>query len=110
MAAISPAVIFMLVISALSQTLGVLLLPLTRGLTAPLPTLGSALAFLFGIGLMARIAHSGVSLGVLVPILAATVPLGAIAVSILFFGEAASVAKIGTLILACVLIGVANLL
>jgi hypothetical protein len=40
----------------------------------------------------------------------ATIPLGGIAVGILVYGEAASIAKIVTLVLACIVIGVANIL
>lgn len=109
MGAISPAIAMLVALSAAAQVLGIYLLPMTKGLTAPLPTIGAALAFMFGIGLMARIAHAGVNLSLLVPVLSATVPLGAIAVSILAYGEAASLAKIGMLVVACILIGVANL-
>jgi multidrug transporter EmrE-like cation transporter len=110
MAAISPSVILMLLLSVASQILGLFLLPMTRGLTQPLPTIAAAVAFLLGIGLMARIAHSGVNLSLIVPVIAATVPLGAIAVSFVVYGETATLAKIGTLVVACVLIGLANIL
>lgn len=110
MAGISPLVIVMLLISAGAQILGLFLLPATKGLTLPLPTIAAAAAFLFGIGLMARIAHSGVNLSLLVPVLAAIVPIGAIMVGIFAYGETATLAKVATLVVACILIGVANLL
>lgn len=110
MAGISPSVIFMILLSIAAQVLGIFLMPLTKGLTQPLPTLAAAIAFLFGIGMMARIAHGGVSLGLLVPWISASVPLGAIAVGVFAYGETVSLAKIGTLVVACILIGVANIL
>lgn len=109
MGAISPFIAMLVAVSAAAQVLGIYLLPMTKGLTQPLPTIGAACAFLFGIGLMARIAHAGVNLSLLIPILSATVPLGAIAVGMLAYGEAASLAKLGMLAAACILIGVANL-
>ncbi|WP_340314354.1 hypothetical protein [Rhizorhabdus argentea] len=110
MTGISPAVALMLLGSIGAQVLGIFLLPMTRGLTQPLPTLAAAAAFLLGIGLMARIAHAGVGLSSLMPILAATIPLAAIAVGILAYGEAASLAKVATLVTACLLVGVASTL
>lgn len=100
--------ISMLLLSAVAQIVGIFLLPLTRGFTNPLPTIGASLAMLLGFGLMARIAHSGVNLSFIVPILAATVPLGSILISILVYGEAASLTKISVLTVSCILIGLAN--
>lgn len=110
MAAISPGIVAMVAASIAAQVFGLFLLPLTRGLTEPLPTLAMAAAFLIGIGLMARMAHAGIDLSLLVPVMCATIPLGGIAVGILVYGEVASVAKIATLVLACIVIGVANIL
>ena len=110
MAGISPLVTLMVLISAGAQIFGLFLLPATRGLTQPLPTIAAAAAFLFGIRVMARIAPSGVNLSLLVPVMAALVPIGAIMVGIFAYGEVASLAKIGVLVVACILIGVANLL
>lgn len=108
MAAISPAVIVMVVLSIAAQVLGVALMPRTLGLTHPLYTIACALSFAVGLGIVARLAHAGVSLGVLVPFMAATVPLGAIAVGMLFYGESASPLKLVLLVGACVTIGVAS--
>lgn len=110
MNAITPSVMLMVAMSAVAQIFGLYMLPLTKGFTQPLPTLAVAAAFVIGIGLMARVAHAGVNLSLLVPVLAAIVPIGSIAIGILVYGEAASMAKIGTLVLACILIGVANIL
>jgi hypothetical protein len=45
---------------------------------------------------------------VLIPLLATIVPLSSIAIGVLLYGESASWARIGTLVAACVLIGVAS--
>ena len=103
-------VIGMLVVSIIAQVVGASLLPLTRGLTQPLPTLGLVVAFAVGIGLLARISHAGVNLGLLIPITSAAVPLCAIAAGIFFYGEPFSLGRIATLAIACVLIGVSNVI
>lgn len=108
MAAMSPVVILMVLVSITAQVLGVSLLPRTLGLTHPLYTIACALSFALGLGMMARIAHAGVSLGILVPFMAATVPLGAIAAGGLFYGESASPLKLVLLVGACITIGVAS--
>jgi TRAP-type mannitol/chloroaromatic compound transport system permease large subunit len=108
--AVSPGTIALVVLSAAAQVLGLFLLPQTRGLTNAIATIAAAAAFLFGIGLMARITHAGVNLSLLVPLLATMIPLGGIAVGIFAYGETASLGKIGALILACALIGLSNFL
>lgn len=110
MTGFSPLVLLMLVASVAAQVLAVFLLPMTKGFTQPLPSIAAAIAVLTGFGLMARIAYSGVNLSTLMPIIAATVPLGGIAAGIIFYGEAASIAKIAALVGACILVGVATLL
>jgi small multidrug resistance pump len=110
MPAITSGLIIALVGSLLFQVLGVAMLPLTEGLTRPVPTLVGALAFLIGLGLMARLVHSGVNLSLLVPLMAATVPLAAVAIGVLFFGDSASPLKVATLVAACGLIGYAGTL
>ena len=103
-------VIGMFVVSIIAQVVGASLLPLTRGLTQPLPTLGLIVAFATGIGLLARIIHAGVNLGLLIPINSAAVPLFAIAAGIIFYGEPFSFGRIATLAIACVLIGVSSII
>ena len=105
---VTPSIVFMVVISVLSQVYATYLLPLTRGLTHVPATIGAAVAFLLAMGLMARLVHAGVNLGLLVPIMASTVPICAIVMGILFYGESASLMKIGALFTACLLIALAN--
>lgn len=83
---------------------------MTRGFTEPLPPIGAALAFLIGVPLLARMVHSGANISILMPIVAAAVPLGAVAVGIFAYGESASAARVVALVVACVLVGVANML
>ena len=108
MGAISPGIIGMILIATAAQVLAVFLLPMSRGLTQLLPTIVMAVAFLFALGIMARLVNAGVNLSLLIPVQAALVPLASIAISILVYGEAASLAKVGMLVFACVLIGAAN--
>ena len=90
------------------QVCGLLLMPLTKGFTAPLPTIGLIVLFSTGLGLFARLLNSGVELGVLLALGSAIVPMSVTILAIFLYGESASVTKIGLLIAACVLIGVAS--
>ncbi len=108
MAAVSPLIVGLVFLSALAQVLGLTMMPASKGLTQFWPTVGLALGFVVGIGILARIPHMGVNLSLLIPFVAALVPLGAVAVGVLLYGEPASFAKIGILVTACVLVGVAN--
>ena len=87
---------------------GVAMLPLTQGLTRPVPTLIGALGFLIGTGLMARLVNNGVNLSVLIPLNSSAVPLASIAMGVLLFGDTPSVPKLAVLLAACGLIGFAT--
>lgn len=100
--------IIMFIGSALLQLAGVAFLPASRGFTAPLPTLMSSVCFLGGVFLLARIIVSGVNIGTLIPLSAALVPLCAIALGVIIYGEAISWTKAGMLIAACGLIAFAS--
>jgi multidrug transporter EmrE-like cation transporter len=101
-------IIITFTISVAAQLLGTAMLPLTQGLTRPVPTLVGALGFLIGTGLMARLVNSGVNLSVLVPLVSAAVPLSSIAMGVLLFGDTPSVPKLALLLAACGLIGFAS--
>jgi multidrug transporter EmrE-like cation transporter len=109
MAAVSPLIVGLVLLSVISQVIGLAIMPATKGLTQPLPTLGFVLCYALGIGILAKLSNMGVNLGLLIPFVAALVPLGAVFVGIFMYGEAASLAKIGILVFACILIGVANM-
>ncbi|RZO78570.1 MAG: hypothetical protein EVA63_10890 [Halieaceae bacterium] len=108
MVSLTPTIIAMLAASVVFQVIGLSLMPLTKGLTEIVPSIGCGLAFLAGTGLMARLLHSGINLGVLLPFVAAIVPLCAIAVGMLFYGESASLTKLSLLVSACLVIGFAS--
>jgi multidrug transporter EmrE-like cation transporter len=101
-------IIITFTISVAAQLLGTAMLPLTQGLTRPVPTLVGALGFLIGTGLMARLVNSGINLSVLVPLVSAAVPLASIAMGVLLFGDTPSVPKLALLLAACGLIGFAT--
>ncbi len=56
---------------------------------------------------MATMFREGMPLGLLLPLLAALVPLLAIGTGVIFLGESASWTRLGLLIASCVLIGIA---
>jgi multidrug transporter EmrE-like cation transporter len=89
------------------QLLAVMLLPQTRGFTRPLPTVGCAALFVCGIWMVARMYENGAKLGIVMPLLAAVIPVGIIAIGILMYGESASIVKVVLLLTACGLIGAA---
>ena len=109
MPTVTPFIIAMVLASAGFQILGVSLLPLTKGLAQPLPTLGVAICFAFGIGIMARLSHIGANLSALVPLMATIIPLGAVVVGVLVYGESASLPRVGMLVAACCLIGFSSM-
>ena len=108
MITLTPTIIMMLAASVVFQVIGLSLMPLTKGVTQLAPSIACALAFMAGLGLMARLLNSGVNLGILLPFMAAVVPLCAIAVGILFYGESASMVKLSLLVSACLVIGFAS--
>ena len=100
-------VIAMFIISVVAQLIGVMLMPHTQGFTRLLPTLGCGTAFLVGLWMVARLIASGAPIGILMPLLAAVIPIGAIAIGVVMFGETASWTKVVMLLAACGLIGAA---
>lgn len=94
--------------SVIFQLIALYLMPMTKGLTSPGYTALWAVTFLIGVGLLARLVHSGVNLSTALPLMAAIVPLCTIAIGVLAYGEAASLLKIGLLVGACALIGIAS--
>ena len=108
MATLTPSMIALVATSVICQVIGASLMPLTKGLTETLPTLGFAIAFALGLGIMARLINSGINLSALLPFMAAVVPLCAIAIGVLVYGESASALKISLLIFSCLTIGFAS--
>ena len=108
MGTLTPSIIALVATSVICQVIGASLMPLTRGLTEIVPTIGFGIAFAIGLGIMARLINSGINLSALLPFMAAVVPLCAIAVGIIFYGEFASALKISLLIMSCLTIGFAS--
>jgi len=108
MITLTPTIIAMLAASVVFQVIGLSLMPLTKGLTELVLSIGCGIAFLAGLGLMARLLNSGINLGILLPFMAAIVPLCAIAVGIMFYGESASLTKLSLLVSACLVVGFAS--
>ncbi len=94
-------------VSVLAQLGAILLLPRTAGFTQLGPAVLCCLLFSLGGAALARLAHSGVELGILVPLMATIIPLATITIGIVAFGESASPLKLTLLGAACMLIGVA---
>jgi small multidrug resistance pump len=107
MANISARIIGLFSGAVVFQLLAVVLLPRTRGFTNPLPTLGCSALFVCGIWMVARMYYGGAKLGIMMPLLAAVIPIGIIVIGISLYGESASVLKVALLIGACGLIGAA---
>ena len=108
MATLTPSIIALVATSIVCQVIGASLMPMTKGLTEIIPTLGFAIAFAIGLSIMARLINSGINLSALLPFMAAVVPLCAIAVGVLVYGESASALKISLLIVSCLTIGFAS--
>lgn len=108
MPALTPTILATFVASVALQVLALSLLPRSEGFTQPLPTLILIVAFIAGIGLMARLTASGVPISILLPITGAVVPLAVVVVGVLVYGEPASSLRVAMLVVACVLIGIAG--
>lgn len=103
-------VLALLIGSISVQAYAMFLLPLTRGATAIVPTLGVMISFCIFTVLISRLMTSGMTLSILVPLLSAAGPLAAIAIGIFAYGEAASFMKLATLLTACGMVVIANFL
>ena len=90
-----------------ANTAAIAVLPRTAGFTKLLPTSLCLAGFFVTAWALARLVHSGIQLSILMPLAAAAIPLAAVFVGVFYYGEPASPLKIGILITACLLIGVA---
>jgi quaternary ammonium compound-resistance protein SugE len=91
-----------------TQVLGSSLLVKTEGFRLPLWTLACLATYAVSLFALAETIRQGMALSLVMPILAALVPLATIAVAVTLFGEQASWLRLGLLSSACVLIGVAS--
>jgi multidrug transporter EmrE-like cation transporter len=104
---VSIRTILMVLFVTITQVIGSSLLVKTDGFRALGWTALCLGIYVVSFFAMATMFREGMPLGLLLPLLAAIVPLLAIGVGVFFFGETASSLRIGLLVLACVLIGVA---
>jgi small multidrug resistance pump len=107
---LSLPIIGQFIASVILQVIAISALPMTAGFTKIGPTLACIIGFAVAIGLLARIAASGVQLSILIPLSAAAVPIAVVLVSIFFYGEPAPILRVAMLIGACALVGVASTL
>jgi multidrug transporter EmrE-like cation transporter len=91
-----------------SQIIATSLLPRTVGFTDLQWTIACLGVYAVSLWSLAHIIHKGMPLSLVVPILAAVVPLASIAVAVVFYKEAASLFKIVLLCSACGVIGLAS--
>jgi multidrug transporter EmrE-like cation transporter len=105
---ISLPVILPFVAAILLQVIGVSALPLSRGFSNPWWAAVCVLSLGLAMFALARLVSMGAELGILLPLMAATVPLCAVAVGIFAYGETASPLKLLLLVVACGLIGIAG--
>ena len=104
---VPPATLALFATAVAFQLVAIGMLPRTSGFTDPLRTGLCAAAFVASAGLLSRVVASGVSLGVLVPLMSASTPLASIGVGVLIYGETASLPRVALLSGACALIGLA---
>jgi multidrug transporter EmrE-like cation transporter len=95
--------------AVIAQVISIAVLPRTLGFSNLPYTLTCLIAFDLSLWMCARLSQ-GVNLGLLIPAMSALVPLASIAVGIFVYHEPALVPRIGLLIAACGLIGVASAL
>jgi multidrug transporter EmrE-like cation transporter len=95
------------IVAVVAQLAAIALLPRTGGFTQIVPTVLCCALFLLGIGALARLAHGGAELGILIPMMSAVIPLATIVIGIVAYGESASPIKLTLLGLSCVLVGIA---
>jgi multidrug transporter EmrE-like cation transporter len=100
--------IFVFVLFA--QILAVSFIPRTAGFTNFYWAAACIGVYAISIWGMAHLIHTGTPLGLLIPVLAATVPLASIFLGLILFREPASVLKIVVLVGACGLIGIGSLI
>lgn len=89
------------------QLIGVLLMPATKGMTQLWPTVGVAVGYAIGVTCMSRLIISGVDLSLLIPLITVAIMLSAVAAGVVLYGDSASPQKLGLLVLAAGMIGLA---
>ncbi|AZI35618.1 hypothetical protein NT2_07_00970 [Caenibius tardaugens NBRC 16725] len=107
-AGLSLRAIVLFIVVVLGQIGGSVLLGRTAGFTHLGWSLLCALIYVISFYCLAVLLKEGAALSLLMPLMAATVPIGAILISVFVFGEAASWMRLALLGLACVIVAVAS--
>ena len=100
--------ILMVAAVTVTQVAGSTMLVKTVGFRDPAWTAACLATYAISFFLLAETIRQGMALSLIMPILAALVPMAIIAISVTLFGEQASWLRIGLLSGACVLIGIAS--
>lgn len=108
MAQIPVRVILMVGFVVVTQVLGSTLLVKTSGFRDPMWTALCLATYAVSLFVLAETIRQGMALSLVMPILAALVPLATIGVAVALLGEQASWLRLGLLSGACVLIGIAS--
>lgn len=104
---ISMKVVAMIAFVVVTQVAGASMLGKTNGFRDVTWTATCLATYAISLYALAETIRQGMALSLIMPILAALVPLATIAVAVMFLGEQASWMRLGMLSGACVLIGVA---
>jgi quaternary ammonium compound-resistance protein SugE len=107
-AGITVRMIVLFVIAVAGQIGGSLLLGRTDGWTNPLWSAICVAVYAPSFWAIATLIREGGPLSLIMPLLAAVVPLAVALIAVLVLGEAASWARLGLLVFACAVIGVAG--
>jgi quaternary ammonium compound-resistance protein SugE len=99
--------IVMVTLVTVTQVAGATMLAKTYGFRDPLWTVACLATYAVSLYLLAETIRQGMALSLIMPILAAVVPLASIALAVTFLGEQASWLRLGILSVACLLIGFA---
>ncbi|WP_221794505.1 hypothetical protein [Aquisediminimonas sediminicola] len=107
-AGISVKVIAFFIFIVITQIAGSSMLAKTDGFRVPVWTAACLVTYFFSFWAMADVIRQGVPLSLLIPLMAAIVPLVVISIGVFVFGEAASFTKIAVLSAACIAVGLAS--
>jgi quaternary ammonium compound-resistance protein SugE len=99
--------IVMVTLVTVTQVAGATMLAKTSGFRDPLWTVACLATYAVSLYLLAETIRQGMALSLIMPILAAVVPLASIVLAVTFLGEQASWLQLGILAVACLLIGFA---
>jgi small multidrug resistance pump len=101
-------VIAMFAFTIFGQSLGLSLIPATRGFTAVVPTVVCIVSFISSFAVFARMVNGGVLFTSLAPVITVTLQLVVLIVGVVVYHEPASLSKIGLLVGAAIMIGMAT--